>query len=68
MAILLLLMLVVDGCGPRTGPLMSALFNSTKGFASVLIGTIIEGFGRWRIGHHSSVLVSQLGRQPGGVS
>jgi DHA2 family multidrug resistance protein len=64
MAILPLLMLVVDGMPPEDGPYVSALFNSTKGFASVLIGTIIEGFGRWRIGHHSSVLVSQLGRQP----
>jgi DHA2 family multidrug resistance protein len=64
MAILPLLMLVVDQMPPDDGPYVSALFNSTKGFASVLIGTIIEGFGRWRIGHHSSVLVSQLGRQP----
>jgi DHA2 family multidrug resistance protein len=64
MAILPLLMLVVDQMPPDDGPYVSALFNSTKGFASILIGTIIEGFGRWRIGYHSSVLVSQLGRRP----
>jgi DHA2 family multidrug resistance protein len=64
MAILPLLMLVVDQLPPDDGPYVSAMFNSTKGFASILIGTIIEGFGRWRIGHHSSVLVSQLGRRP----
>lgn len=64
MAILPLLMLVVDQMPPDDGPYVSALFNSTKGFASILIGTIIAGFGRWRVGHHSSVLVSQLGRQP----
>ncbi|WP_448140330.1 MFS transporter [Sphingopyxis fribergensis] len=64
MAILPLLMLVVADMPPDDGPYVSALFNSTKGFASVLIGTIIEGFGRWRIGHHSSALVSQLGQRP----
>jgi DHA2 family multidrug resistance protein len=64
MAILPLLMLVVADMPPEDGPYVSALFNSTKGFASILIGTIIEGFGRWRTGHHSSVLVSQLGHQP----
>jgi len=64
MAILPLLMLVVDQMPPDDGPFVSALFNSTKGFASILIGTIIEGFGRWRVGHHSSAFVSQLGRQP----
>jgi DHA2 family multidrug resistance protein len=64
MAILPLLMLVVDQMPPEDGPYVSALFNSTKGFASILIGTIIEGFDRWRTGYHSSVLVSQLGRQP----
>jgi DHA2 family multidrug resistance protein len=64
MAILPLLMLVVDQMPPDDGPYVSALFNSTKGFASILIGTIIAGFGRWRVAHHSSVLVSQLGRQP----
>jgi len=64
MAILPLLMLVVDKMPPEDGPYVSAIFNSTKGSASILIGTIIEGFGRWRTAHHSSVLVSQLGRNP----
>lgn len=64
MAILPLLMLVVDKMPPDDGPYVSAIFNSTKGSASILIGTIIEGFGRWRTAHHSSVLVSQLGRNP----
>jgi DHA2 family multidrug resistance protein len=35
-----------------------------KGFASVLIATIIEGLGRLRTEHHSSILVSRLGQQP----
>lgn len=64
MAILPLLMLVVDRMPPDDGPHVSALFNSTKGFASILIGTIIEGFGRLRTAQHSSTFVSQLGWQP----
>jgi DHA2 family multidrug resistance protein len=64
MAILPLLMLVVADMPPDDGPYISAMFNSMKGLASVVVGTIIEGFGRWRAEYHSSVLVSQLGQHP----
>ncbi len=64
MAILPLLMLVADNMPPEDGPYISAMFNSMKGFASVLVGTIIDGFGRLRDGYHSSIIVSRLGQQP----
>jgi DHA2 family multidrug resistance protein len=64
LAILPILMLVVADMPPDDGPYISAMFNSMKGFASVLIATIIEGFGRLRTEYHSSILVSRLGKQP----
>jgi DHA2 family multidrug resistance protein len=64
MAILPILMIVVADMPPNDGPYISAMFNSMKGVASVLIVTLIEGIGHLRTQHHSSVLVSRLGRDP----
>jgi DHA2 family multidrug resistance protein len=64
LAILPILMLVVADMPPDDGPYISAMFNSMKGFASVAIFAIIEGFGRLRTEHHSSILVSRLGQHP----
>jgi DHA2 family multidrug resistance protein len=64
LTILPILMLVVADMPPEDGPYISAMFNSMKGFASVLIAMIVEGFGRLRTEHHSSILVGRLGQQP----
>jgi len=64
MAILPLLMFVVADMAPEEGPYVSAMFNSMKGFASVLIRTLLEGLGHIRTQYHSSIIASELGRNP----
>lgn len=64
MTILPLLMFVVADMAPDEGPYVSAMFNSMKGFASVFITTLLEGVGHLRTQYHSSIITSQLGRNP----
>jgi len=64
MTILPLLMFVIADMEPDEGPYVSALFNSMKGFASVFITTLLEGVGHLRTQYHSSIITSQLGRNP----
>jgi MFS transporter, DHA2 family, multidrug resistance protein len=61
MTILPILMIVVADMPPTDGPHISAMFNATKGFAAVLITTLVEGLGHQRMEFHSSILVSRLG-------
>jgi DHA2 family multidrug resistance protein len=64
MTILPLLMFVIADMAPDEGPYVSAMFNSMKGFASVFITTLLEGVGHIRTQYHSSIITSQLGRNP----
>jgi MFS transporter, DHA2 family, multidrug resistance protein len=64
MTILPLLMVVVADMPAADGPHVSSMFNATKGFAAVLITTLVEGYGRFRTEFHSSVMVGHLGQDP----
>lgn len=67
MCVVSILMTVTYELPPAEGPYISAMFNCTKGFAAVLMTTLVEGYGRLRMQYHSEVSVSQLGGQPSAV-
>src|SRR5471032_489178 len=64
MAVLPLLMLSTGSITPADGPFASAWFNTVKGFAAVLAGSVLETLTVHREHLHSSHLVDRLGNTP----
>ncbi|MCU1740908.1 MULTISPECIES: MFS transporter [unclassified Pseudomonas] len=64
MAVIPLLMLSTGSITPADGPFASAWFNTVKGFAAVLAGSVLETLTVHREHLHSSHLVDRLGNTP----
>ena len=64
MMILPVLMSATSVVMPPEGPFASAMFNTVRGFSSVVAGCVVENFISHREKFHSHVLVDRLGNQP----
>lgn len=63
MAVLPVLMGATGTVQPPEGPFASAMFNTTRGFATVLGGALVESLLTHREHFHSNVLVDQFGHR-----